>query len=161
MTITRIKTRRDNGSLRIQSEIQGPSMAQQQFAEECDANFIMKKYSQTGEITHLARNQGVYADVSEIGDYQSALDTVMRAQDAFETVPAQLREKLQNDPQKFLEFIQNPENRDEMIKYGIIEAKRPEITLDDIKNEIKSIKKTTSKSEPDQASKSDPKTSRE
>lgn len=107
--------------VRVQTVNKAPSKTQQQFADQCDVNKIIAKYKTTGEFQHIARKQGYYADVSEIGDYQQALDTVLAANHAFQALPAQLRLRFNNNPQELLEFIANPNNHDEGVKLGIFE----------------------------------------
>lgn len=105
-----------------------PSKTDQSFRKEVDVNSIMAKYAKTGAITHLARNEGYYADVSAIPDLQGAFDQVALAAAAFKTLPAQLREDLRNDPTQLPGFLLNPANRDKAIEYGLIE--KPQITPD-------------------------------
>jgi len=129
---------RENGTLSASLINNEPSMTQQQFKDECDVNHIMKKYITTGEIHHLNRKQGVYADMSEIKDYQGMLHTVMEAQEAFQSLPADVREKFKNDPSKLIEFVQDPKNYDEGVKLGLYEKKliQPETNANDL-NDIK------------------------
>lgn len=98
-----------------------PSKTDQSFEKECDVNEIMSRYMKTGEITHLARRQGVFADVSEMKDLMGAFSMVERAADAFSVLPAALREKLGNDPANFAGWLQDPSNHDEAIKFGLLE----------------------------------------
>nr|QJB20884.1 MAG: internal scaffolding protein [Microvirus sp.] len=113
-------TRRSNQSLRVQSVNNEPSMTQQQFANEVDANQIMKKYS----YRQLPQHQGVYADLSEIGDYQSMMEKAAQAQQAFGLLPSELRERFNNDPASLIRFLQDPKNVDEGIRLGILERKQ-------------------------------------
>lgn len=112
-------SKRSNGSTRIQFMNMEPSKTQQQFKEESDVNNIIKKYQQTGQVTHLARNPGIYADVSGITDYQESMEKVTRAREAFDALPARIRDRFQNNPQAMLEHLQNPEKLEENIKLGL------------------------------------------
>lgn len=120
-----ISERRPNGTLRVATLNPDPSLTQQQFKEECDINTIMNKYIKTGEFRALTGKGGIYADFSEIKDLQSMLDTVRLAQDAFASLPAQVRQRFANDPAQLLEFIQDTNNRDEAIKLGLIDKPIP------------------------------------
>lgn len=102
-----------------------PTKTQQQFAAECDVNNIMKKYLQTGEIHHINRKTGVYADLSMITDYQDMLDTVLHAQSAFKELPAEVRKEFDNNPQKLIDFLGDEKNREKAIKLGLIN--KPEV----------------------------------
>lgn len=112
-----------NGRVRVRTVNTLDSRTQQQFKDECDINNIIKKYTQTGEITHLARSKGVYADVSEITDYNDAVLKVMKADAAFMTLDASIRARFSNDPAQFLAFMQDPKNYDEGVKLGLFNRK--------------------------------------
>lgn len=94
----------------------------QSFKKECDINNIMRKYTKTGVISPeiLNKRQAIFADVSEIGDFQHCKQTVNDAQDAFMTLPAHVRTRFDNDPGKLLDFCADSNNRDEAIELGII-----------------------------------------
>lgn len=95
------------------------SMTQQSFIKECDVNNILKKYQKTGIIEHAKTHGGSYEDLSEPCDYQTALNVVIAAQESFLTLPSSVRKRFSNDPQQFLEFVNNPDNIDEMIDMGL------------------------------------------
>ncbi|QXP08275.1 MAG: internal scaffolding protein [Arizlama microvirus] len=116
---------RTDGSVRVTTVNEEPSKTQQSFADECDINKIMQKYHKGLAITHINRNRGIYADLSTFTDYQLALHKVMDAQQAFEALPARMRSRFQNDPQQLIEFLADPNNKNEAIELGLIE-KKPE-----------------------------------
>nr|QJB20403.1 MAG: internal scaffolding protein [Microvirus sp.] len=97
-----------------------PSLTQQNMLVECDINNIMKKYAITGEITHVNSITGQFGDFSDIRDYQTSLNIVIAADEAFMALPAYLRERFENDPAKFLDFVHDDKNRDEAIELGLI-----------------------------------------
>lgn len=101
-----------------------PSMTKQEFKKQCDINNIIKEFTLTGQIQHInaAAAQGAYLDLPDSVDYQDHLHAIMRAEDAFASLPAQIRDRFQGDPAKFLAFVQDPANADELIKLGIREA---------------------------------------
>lgn len=121
-------TIRPNGSLRIQSTNPEPSLTQQSFKDECDINKIMEKYHKTREITHLNLRKGVYADLSNVTDYMSALDTVAKATSAFDSLPSKLRTRFENDPSQLLAFVNNPTNYDEAVSLGLVQKPIPQST---------------------------------
>ena len=98
-----------------------PGRAKQSFKDECDIHNIMKKFRQSGLITHVAKYQGEYGDMPSSTDYQESLNNVIAARDAFDSLPSYLRDRFGNDPSRFLDFIDNPENEAEMLKLGLIE----------------------------------------
>lgn len=114
--------KRKNGSLRIQFHSDQQVRVQEQFKDDCDVNNIMKKYQSTGQFNHATSKQGSYKDFFGITDYHDMLNTVMYAQEAFQTLPAETRARFANDPGELLEFIQNSNNREEAMRLGLIKA---------------------------------------
>lgn len=76
----------------------------QEHEAECNINNIMAKYQRTGTIDHIAKYSPIYQDVQAI-DYQSALNTIANSEAMFQDLPSQLRKHFDNDPAKFLEFV--------------------------------------------------------
>lgn len=99
----------------------GETLTQQHFKDQCDINNIMRRYEKTGQIDFLQANPGVYDDVSDIVDYQEALNIQIAAESAFMALPSKLRKDFDNDPGKFLAFAHDEKNREKMIEYGLIE----------------------------------------
>lgn len=111
-----------SGRVRVCTINEEPDLAQQQYKDACDVNVIMKKYEQTGVITHLKAQQGHYADLGAPADLLDAQMRVIRAQEAFMSLPAGLRAKCDHDASKFLKMLEDGSNDAELIKLGIIEA---------------------------------------
>ena len=100
--------------------------AQQQFKDECDINVLVERYGITGELPVGDRRPIDAADFTEVTDYQTALNQLITAQNAFMDLPAKVRKEFDNDPAKLLEFLNDSNNKDEAIRLGIIAAP-PEI----------------------------------
>lgn len=96
-------------------------ITEQEHKDECDINNILRKYQTTGLIEHVARYNGDYTDCIGVGDYLEAQTRIIEANEMFAGLPATVRDRFSNDTSKFLEFVQNDANRDEMIKLGLIE----------------------------------------
>jgi len=118
---------RPNGTKRVSTVNTEPSKTDQQWKKSCDVNEIVTRYKKTGQLNHVRANQGTYADVSQIPDLLTSLLQVKKAEEAFLTVPAELRKKLDNDPVQFIEYLQDPKNDDEARKFGL-KPPLPEIT---------------------------------
>lgn len=133
--------RQDSGRVRVATINNEPSRTQQQFKDDCDVNKIIAKYRTTGEFNHLTRKNGIYADVSNITDYQDSLNKVLSAQAAFAALPSNIRTKFGNDPSQLLNFLQDPNNYDEGVELGLFE-KKPEAhnQPDTIKNDLNESK---------------------
>ncbi len=93
--------------------------AQQHFKEECDINNIMRKYVQTGLITHVSENQGRFADVSMVGSYHEAVQRVKDTREFFMKLPVKMRAEFLNDPSLFLDFIADPGNLEDLEQMGL------------------------------------------
>lgn len=94
--------------------------ARQSEAAECDINRIVMQYYKTGQLP-VGSVEGVFADVSAIGDYRSAMERMKAAETAFMSLPPQVRLRFENDALRFVEFAVNPENRKEMEALGLLD----------------------------------------
>lgn len=95
-----------------------PTRAQQHQKDEVDINQIMARYVKTGVIDHVAQYKGQYTENRET-DYHSAMNLITRADQMFLDLPSQVREKFSNDPGKFLEFVENPDNHSKLTEMGL------------------------------------------
>ena len=107
----------------------GESMTQQQFKDECDVNNILSKYRKTGLITHLSKHKGEFGDFSSVTDYQTSLARLEQAHDSFQQLPSELRSKFHNDPKNLIEFLADPKNDEDAIKYGLKIKPKEEISI--------------------------------
>lgn len=109
---------RKNGTVRVKLNC-GEGLTEQAHKKECDMNYILRNYQKTGMIKHAREHEGRYDDVTAI-DFQEAQIIVANAKTMFEELPANLRKRFSNNPAEFLDFAQNPENKQELSKMGII-----------------------------------------
>jgi phage internal scaffolding protein len=99
----------------------GEGLTEQAHKKECDMNYILADYRRTGLIKHAAKFKGKYDDVTQ-ADFQDAMFIVTEAQQMFEQLPSETRNRFGNDPGAFLGFVQNPDNKEEMQKMGILKG---------------------------------------
>ena len=105
---------------RYVTEVTGRSMTKQAHKGECDINNILKKFRDQGVITHRNTFEGNYGDFTEVPlSYHDAMNQVREADEMFQSIPAHVRAEFQNDPGKFLEFVQNPQNAQKMYDLGL------------------------------------------
>jgi len=97
----------------------GESLTQQSAKDSCDINKILAGYNKTGLVTHINRRPGLYDDISHITDYAECYNKILLAQEAFDTLPAKVRKKFNNDPEAFVAFVSNPDNLEEMKSLGL------------------------------------------
>ncbi|WNK14469.1 MAG: internal scaffolding protein [Microvirus sp.] len=96
-----------------------PSMAQQQFLEESDINTIVDRFGLNGQLPDVVR-MPEYGDFTQVTDFQTAMNAVIAAQKDFMTLPAKVRSRFDNDPQKLLEFVADDSNRAEARALGLL-----------------------------------------
>jgi phage internal scaffolding protein len=94
------------------------SMTEQCHLPECKIQNIMAKYEKTNMLNHVAAHQGSYMDVISAPDFVEAQRMLAEANSMFESIPSKIREDFGNDPALFLEFIQDPKNKEKMEEYG-------------------------------------------
>lgn len=114
----------ENGRIRVQTVNNEKTMTQQHFKDDVDINRIMKKLTKTGQLDHTSRTPGFYADVSELGDYHDSLNKVVAANAAFMSLPADVRARFKNDPGSLVEFLKNPDNKEEAKKLGLLKPSK-------------------------------------
>ena len=99
----------------------------QSFKDECDMNNIVARINKSGFIPLEAQDslrRQVYADVSGAPQsLEEAYAIVERADEAFSTLPARLRERF-GGPAGLLSFLDDPENLKEAQDLGLV-AKTP------------------------------------
>lgn len=99
-------------------ECNDPSLAQEQFKDDADINVLLERFKVTGQMPEGVRVPQ-YGDFTGVSDYRSAMDVVLRAQDAFMQIPAEIRARFGNDPQQFLEFCSDDKNAEELRRLGL------------------------------------------
>lgn len=99
-----------------------PSLTQQQFKEECDINLILARFTRTGVIDSVAAGQAIYGDFSNVQDYQTAQNSLLAAQQAFDSLDSSVRKRFNNNPAELLAFMDNPDNAAEAFELGLINS---------------------------------------
>lgn len=108
----------------------GPSVTQQQFREQANINSIVRTIMRTGVVP--AHNKPpIFMEVPSIS-YHEMLNSITNVDQAFSSLKASLRNRFRNAG-NLLMFIENPANREEAIKLGLIdEPQKPQ----EIKKEV-------------------------
>lgn len=96
----------------------GPGKTIQSQKEEADINTIVKNFGVTGQLPSNVRVPS-YGDFMVVDDYRTAIEAIRSAEASFLAMPAEFRARLENDPQKFVEFCMDTRNLDEMRKLGL------------------------------------------
>lgn len=123
------------------------TLTRQSEAKDADINEIVRRFGLTGQlpVVHMPPVESVFEDVY---DFQSAMNLIVAAKDAFMELPAETRRRFGNDPQEYVKFCSDPENLPEMRKMGIavpeaavVEVKPQEVLIVGDKREDASVKK--------------------
>lgn len=101
-----------------------PSMTKQSHKKECDINQIMAKYQKSGVVTHVKTHGLHYGEYDAI-DFTDAMNTIAEGQSMFAELPSQARKKFDNDPAKFMEYVNNPENQEHLYELGLARPTNP------------------------------------
>jgi len=121
-----IKTRYDYEAQALNkprvSFINQKSMTNQADMDSADINKIMGKYEKTGVLIDQLgiERKPTYGDFSEVPSYHESLSAIRRIEVAFNTQPAHIRNRFNNNPQELIEFLRDDKNMAEAIKLGII-----------------------------------------
>lgn len=94
-------------------------MTQQQFKDETDINEIVRKFGLTGELPENFRPPQS-GDFTEVMDFKTAMNAVRAAEESFMQMPADLRYKFANDPQRLISYLNDDKNREEAIALGLV-----------------------------------------
>jgi phage internal scaffolding protein len=98
------------------------SKTEQSHKTEVDINNIVKRAG-AGELVAKvnALQNWTYDDVTN-NDFQEAMNAIIKARDTFSAVPSQIRKRFDNDPAAFMDFVRNPDNKQELVEMGLAAA---------------------------------------
>lgn len=96
------------------------SLTHQSFKDDCDVNVILDR--NCGDLAQdVSESFGMfYGDFTHVDDYQDSLNKTIEASRMFSEIPSKIRDRFDNSPVKFLEFVSDESNRDELRKMGLL-----------------------------------------
>lgn len=105
-----------------------PSQTLQSFKDDADINCIIARFENTGVLvdpTVPVSRTPQFGDYSEMPSYQEAQNVIVAANNAFNSLASNIRERFNNDPAAYFDFVRNlKEGSDdyaEAIRLGIID----------------------------------------
>lgn len=101
------------------------SLTEQSHANDVDINEIMAKAKQGLHNDYIRDHAGSYMDATS-QDFYTAQITIAHAKSLFEDLPSQIRNRFKNDPGKFLDYVQDPDNLEEMYQLELAQRPPPE-----------------------------------
>lgn len=102
----------------------GDKLVKESMALASDVNQIVARHI-AHSVPFTMDERATYGDFSNVGDFHSALNRVMLAQDEFARLPASVREYCQNDPGRFLDLVYDPARVPELVELGLVPAAVP------------------------------------
>lgn len=105
--------------LRTQFTPTGLGRTKQSFKNECDINQIMARFLRTGVMDFTQKNEPRYGDCTG-WDFQAAMQVVAKAESMFAELPAELRDRFNNKPSEFLDFVNDRRNLEEARELGLL-----------------------------------------
>lgn len=109
----------DIDSLQFVLHCEDESLAIQSAKDEADINTIVRRFGLTGELPNQVAMPRS-GDFTDIPDFHTAMNLIRTTQEAFLTIPAEVRARFSNDPQNLMEFLEDESNRDEARKLGFL-----------------------------------------
>lgn len=98
-----------------------PPLTQQHFKESADLNEIVRRFGiHDGAINTAQIDPAYFGDFSSVPDFREALEQTRLAQEHFDALPAELRNRFHNDPVLLYEFVTNAANEEEAVKLGLL-----------------------------------------
>lgn len=97
-----------------------PSKVQKQFAEQCSTEHIVEKFLR-GEPVATASKPAVYADLTQVPDFESLQDRLAVLNNWFNDLPSEVRSEFDNDPQKALEELTKPDRMSDAVELGLLD----------------------------------------
>lgn len=104
---------------RVVSGAGGESMTQQQFAQECDINYIVKRAQRTGVIPVVSTQEMVFGTLDE-DTFKQRMDKMAEIKSYFEGLPSEIRLHYQNSVNEFIASMATDEGIEEGRKLGIV-----------------------------------------
>jgi phage internal scaffolding protein len=112
---------RDVASVESGLVCEDESLAIQSAAEEADINTIVRRFGLTGQLPDQVAMPRT-GDFTNVPDFHTAMNLIRTTEEEFLRVPAEVRARFQNDPQQFMEFLEDEGNRDEARKMGLLKS---------------------------------------
>lgn len=96
------------------------SKVQEQFADACQTDTIIRKYNLMGVNPFIASGSSQYLDTTEIPSFVAAQNAQVKVKEYFEGLPSDIRLEFNNDPMQFAEVVSDPRNADYLREIGVL-----------------------------------------
>lgn len=96
------------------------SKVQEQFADACQTDTIIRKYNMMGVNPFIAAGGSQYLDTTEIPSFVAAQNAQVRVKEYFEGLPSDIRLEFNNDPMQFADVVSDPRNAEYLREIGVL-----------------------------------------
>lgn len=96
------------------------SKVQEQFADACQTDTIIRKYNMMGINPFIAAGGSQYLDTTQIPSFVAAQNAQIKVKEYFEGLPSDIRLEFNNDPLEFAEVVSDPKNADYLREIGVL-----------------------------------------
>lgn len=97
-----------------------PSKVQEQFADACQTDTIIRKYNMMGVNPFISAGGSQYLDTTQIPEFFVAQNAQVKVKEYFEGLPSDIRLEFNNDPMQFAEVVSDPQNADYLREIGVL-----------------------------------------
>lgn len=97
-----------------------PSKVQEQFADACQTDTIIRKYNMMGVNPFIASGGSQYLDTTQIPSFVAAQNAQVKVKEFFDGLPSDIRIEFNNDPMQFAEVVSDPKNADYLREIGVL-----------------------------------------
>jgi hypothetical protein len=95
---------------------------EQSHVKEVNINNIVRKYG-ADLVQNVQHLQNLVFDDVTTNDFQENMNMLLQAKERFDAMPDKIRKRFDYQPAMFMDFIRNPDNKEEMYDLGL--AKKP------------------------------------
>lgn len=96
------------------------SKVQEQFADACQTDTIIRKYNMMGVNPFIAAGNSQYLDTTQIPSFVAAQNAQIRVKEYFDGLPSDIRLEFNNDAMQFAEVVSDPRNADYLREIGVL-----------------------------------------
>lgn len=101
-----------------------PVLTDQSYKKTSDINNIVAQYQKTGLLQEPNKAFAKYVDNTLAIPLEQAYALINEATALFHQLPSSIRKQMDNDPRNLEQFIQDPDNHDQLLKHGILIPKQ-------------------------------------
>lgn len=113
---------------RVQVFFDPESKVEKSHRQRVNINSIMAKINRG--VMPPIKSGGLYGDFSTVEDFHTSVQRVQDANNDFLALPSEIRKKFHQNPAELIEFLNNPDNYEKAVEYGLIDRK--DVSIEDV-----------------------------